>query len=589
MGFFASRKTEQSETIIQDDTAVVRVIRSRFYGKAKGKERDTGSASPAPSSLSPSQFSLSEGSRSFASNRAAGSSTSLRHTFYAANSPPSPLNPRTENARTQAGCRSSADPVTMTLAQRLNELATANEEGLLSDEEYRLLRQNLFERFANGSALPSETPLVRMSGSHAGMNGQSSPGPHQRRPSSNFHLQAPSVRSNSKKSLTSSVTGLLRRVTSKRVASASLDVGGSDAMSVFSSTSTSPPMSTERHTLPRSLSKQLSDSSLKTDDSFGQLFRRPSMAGRPSDVSGPSSLRSRRRGASNPPSSFQASSVALDTSDTLSYTTDAIPNDDTVDTAKDLRKQIELVEAEGRRLLDAFNGLELSTLTRHHRRPPMIPPLPSHGSLTDLSRQIGSSSSVRSLRTGKDIDAMSLKSGGSIRTTISSKRAPSTNGRRRAPTASSSLAPHQGSLTRKSSLASMSSRQRITIMASTNMPTHLGSSSSVNLMRSTGHLPLATVAEAESKRQSQDMDTSPNSHGHTAVGATSPDTVRPSRAVNGTRRVIDVEEEEIRAMETELADIRRRRTEVTARYEARLEYLRARLKGAELREKLLRK
>jgi len=39
----------------------------------------------------------------------------------------------------------------------------------------------------------------------------------------------------------------------------------------------------------------------------------------------------------------------------------------------------------------------------------------------------------------------------------------------------------------------------------------------------------------------------------------------------------------------ELADIRRRRQEVIDRYETRLEYLRARLKGAELHEKLLRK
>jgi hypothetical protein len=29
-----------------------------------------------------------------------------------------------------------------------------------SDEEYRLLRQNLFERFASGAVVPSETPVV---------------------------------------------------------------------------------------------------------------------------------------------------------------------------------------------------------------------------------------------------------------------------------------------------------------------------------------------------------------------------------------------------------------------------------------------
>ena len=42
-------------------------------------------------------------------------------------------------------------------------------------------------------------------------------------------------------------------------------------------------------------------------------------------------------------------------------------------------------------------------------------------------------------------------------------------------------------------------------------------------------------------------------------------------------------------IEIEMEDIRRRREEVSLRYEARLEYLRAKLKGAQLHEKLMRK
>ena len=49
------------------------------------------------------------------------------------------------------------------------------------------------------------------------------------------------------------------------------------------------------------------------------------------------------------------------------------------------------------------------------------------------------------------------------------------------------------------------------------------------------------------------------------------------------------EDDDLAALEAEMADIRRRRAEVIARYEARIEYLRARLKGAELREKLMKK
>ena len=62
---------------------------------------------------------------------------------------------------------------------------------------------------------------------------------------------------------------------------------------------------------------------------------------------------------------------------------------------------------------------------------------------------------------------------------------------------------------------------------------------------------------------------------------------------SGSKRAASVaaaiDDEELMSMEHELADIRRRRAEVMGRYEGRLEYLRARLKGAELREKIMRK
>lgn len=41
--------------------------------------------------------------------------------------------------------------------------------------------------------------------------------------------------------------------------------------------------------------------------------------------------------------------------------------------------------------------------------------------------------------------------------------------------------------------------------------------------------------------------------------------------------------------ENEMEEIRRRREDVSKRYEARLDYLRAKLKGAQLHEKLMRK
>lgn len=74
-------------------------------------------------------------------------------------------------------------------------------------------------------------------------------------------------------------------------------------------------------------------------------------------------------------------------------------------------------------------------------------------------------------------------------------------------------------------------------------------SHSSSYSRSTGHLPLERLVESE---------------------VSEPQGVDPGELV-------------------ELSDIRKRRQEVISRYEARVEYLRARLKGAELHEKLMRR
>jgi hypothetical protein len=59
--------------------------------------------------------------------------------------------------------------------------------------------------------------------------------------------------------------------------------------------------------------------------------------------------------------------------------------------------------------------------------------------------------------------------------------------------------------------------------------------------------------------------------------------------VHENEAVLTVDLDDEREFAMEMEDLRRRREEVAARYEARLEYLRAKLKGAELHEKLLSK
>jgi len=53
--------------------------------------------------------------------------------------------------------------------------------------------------------------------------------------------------------------------------------------------------------------------------------------------------------------------------------------------------------------------------------------------------------------------------------------------------------------------------------------------------------------------------------------------------------VVETTDPALATLEGEMADIRRRRAEVVARYEAKLELLRAKLKGAEMHEKLLKR
>lgn len=429
-----------------------------------------------------------------------------------------------------------------------------------------------------------------------------------RRSASNFHVQPTSVRSpsvTSKKSFTSSVTGLIRRATSRRVVSMPAE-SHADTMSIYSMVS-SPP---ERVTLPRKLSKQSSDISLRTDTSTSRASQpssRKTVIGNhtfsatdPGTPASPSRTRTRSGSrAAAPPSSFHGSSRGTDTTYTHIQMND-IPDDDQVESVQDIRHQIELVEAEGRRLLDAFNGLELSTLTKRQRKPPVIPPIPSLGSLNDGNWPSGT------LRPTKDADALSFKSSGSARTARSVKRSPSIGTKMRNVTSASSLSTQQPSVIRKGSMSSVSSRGRAGPSLPTALPTlvgHLGlaSSSSVNLARSTGHLPLETVEETEGRSHKHTASRSGSSRrdsrwAESSTGsATSPITPLTARSDVGSTGsgkqsgAGHIDDQELMSIETELADIRRRRAEVTARYESRLEYLRARLKGAELREKILRK
>ncbi|KAJ7134504.1 hypothetical protein C8R44DRAFT_427080 [Mycena epipterygia] len=528
-------------------------------------------------------------------SKSANSSPTSRHPTKMQATDPLPSSSRSRalgtksssSSLSEAPSRNPTDTVTTTLAQRLNELAVANSDGLLNDEEYRLLRQDLFQRFASTTAVPTETPVVPLASqrSRSTVRLSTATAPVDKRQSmesrrisistsSNFIVdkqRTPSVHSRS--SMTSGVASFFRRATGRQFSN-----DFSDSSSVFSATSAAPSESTGRF---KRLSKKTSASSLVTDrgDAVSISSRRTNNVSSPTESSLPAgSVRSVRR-LPTPPSSFPTRLPGVESryagmAPEPRTSTDA----DDPDTVQAIRREMLTVEAEGRRLMDAFSGLELSTLTQRRRTAVTSP----RDSVATLVPNVPSVHSVvRRPRKGSDAtdgDAASMRSatsGGTAASTTSRRGMRGTSLKPGGPvpmhvggflSASSSRV---GSLHRKNSVSSMgSSTSRLgispngagsgsgglTVPPVPPLPLgmslgHLGSTPS--LTRSTGHLPMGVVREEEV--------------------------------------VLTVDLDDEREFGLEMDELRRRREEVAARYESRLEYLRAKLKGAELREKLLSK
>ncbi|KAJ7288535.1 hypothetical protein C8J57DRAFT_1280595 [Mycena rebaudengoi] len=630
MGFFFSRKSDLPEDTASskengkpapahDSGSMAKSLRSRFQGYAKkldSKERDlpptlfvqattvaeTLSAPlPTPIATRHLELKLKLSTSSPALNAAA------RHDRSKNPKPSSPENRRSAGpmqttdtrppaSRSRAlGTKSSSsslqmtsdaqtrkptDSVTATLAQRLNELAVANSEGLLNDDEYRLLRQDLFHRFSSTTAVPTETPIVPLaapskSKSTARINGVSKPvdkrlSMDSRRvsisaSSSNFFVEkkrTPSMHSRS--SMTSGVASLFRRATGR---SSSHDY--SDASSVFSATSAAPSESTNRY---HRLSKKTSGSSLRTDRGDAVSISSRQATGTTSLTESPNlpggSVRSVRR-LPTPPSSFPTNLPGVESryvgagSNSPSEETPILQS---LQTAAAIRQEMLSVEAEGRRLMDAFSGLELRTLTQR-RRSAVTGPRDSVATLVPDGRSARSFLG-RSLDAERD-DAASMRSGTSAG--ASSRRSTRKAG---GPSQVQSTS-RASSLHRKTSVSSVtSSTSRLGIGGNGSRGGSTSGSTSGN-----GGLTVPPVPPLP-LGMSLGIGSTPSlrSSGHLPMGV-----VHEDAAVETD----DVEEE--REFGLEMEELRRRREEVHTRYEARLEYLRAKLKGAELHEKLLSK
>ncbi|KAF8630910.1 hypothetical protein AX17_005268 [Amanita inopinata Kibby_2008] len=632
MGFFTTRKPEDNNegnaaaaSSGPSDNTVVRVIRSRFvsnlhiqnhlkqkcslrtwpccslavspplyqYGKQKGKERETpnisfssNDASAAETLSGPSSRTygskpsspLAYGANSKRSNATAGPSTLRAHHEPATPPPrnakrplsgvldmpppPAPKSPTTatrqrerEKEKSQsmpstpaATPRKAAGSVTATLAQKLNELALANSEGLLNDDEYRLLRQNLFERFSTTASVPSESPVIPVAklrqrgNSTVSIEGRSIPRPI----SGNFQVQLPRSPSvDSRNSVTSGVASIFRLARGRRSTTGLRDT--SDASSVMSTTSGKSSI----FRLSRSIVRKSSISSVNTTASRAQADNL-SITSRRTNVgsdrmhsdsvlslspTGPRSASGSVRRFNTPPSSFPVR--AMENKQLGNYS--GLYDEDHLQTSQDIKQEILTVEAEARSMMDAFNGLELTALAKMQKskgRSSVIGPDGDKIESTWTLIPEGSQS-----RMNVDNDSTSVRSGMSAGTSPSIPRsAYSTRHVRPKKSLGSSGGPGMF-LHRQNSSSSFGSFR-------TNFGHLSANNSNLSLTRSNHHLPMMGIVSENGKDKSMML----------AGG----------------------EEED------EMDDIRQRREEVMLRYEARLEYLRAKLKGAQLHEKLIR-
>lgn len=462
-----------------------------------------------------------------------------------------------------------------------------------SDDEYRILRQNLFERFSSNATIPIEAPLVPASPqarprrvgqvaerreiiafiTYCSKNNIFGTAPS--RPLSNFHVERP-LSVNSKTSGVSGMADLLRRATGRRSNSKDL----SDTASIWSSKS-----NTSYFRIP-GLTRKSSSNSLRTDtspaqDTISLSSKRQAGSSDRSHSEFIKSPNSRSTGSirklTAPPSSFPGGRTAIPEVRTVNSMYN-LQDEEHLISVKDITQEIANMEAEAKRLMDAFSGLEVTTLAKSQRAR-VRPSLRSADFMKNGNGESNwgiDSDTPSQRRINLADDSISMRSGTSIGTTPSlspsiARSAYSTKkvGRPKLPINSSIISPtsRPGSLHRKNSTSSVSSEKRIVKLSSAPpvpaLPSaisqihHLkgASVSNISLARSTGHIPMNTVPEDE------------------------------HMSMSGTIKSLRLDEE----AENEMDDIRARREEVSRRYEARLEYLRAKLKGAQLHEKLMRK
>ena len=402
---------------------------------------------------------------------------------------------------------------------------------------------------------------------------------------SNFSIskESRSIRSNHSQgsSIQTAITSLIRRATRRSSTTPRTSFGGSgnDADSTYSRGSRN--SSVHPRGLPRTLIHKASAGSIQTSPSIvgmptgqgsGTSYDVRSIASRRTNKSGVDSATfiSRTTSRSRPPSSYHRRHTPSEGGGSDETGADW--------TAAELRTEIVSLEEENRKLLDMFNGLEMSVLMKYR---------PAMGGRMDTNGVNVAGSQTRELptewRLSQDMKKLNAHEKSS-RTSISSGSMRSF-----------------AALQRKGSLSFLSKRNQA-LPPLPPLPT--ATSTSTSNLSSSALLPstsssLHPMTASKSNRSSPNLSldrppSSPTAHGKLSrsrsgyIGTNhGRGDSQPSANVVNLSLDDDRDAEQV-ALEKGLENIRRKRASVVSRYDKRLEYLRARLRTAEIHERLLK-
>ncbi|KAJ4477269.1 hypothetical protein J3R30DRAFT_3483806 [Lentinula aciculospora] len=476
-----------------------------------------------------------------------------------------------------------------TLATRLNELAAANGKGLLDDDEYRILRQDAFERYAElgNSERSNEDSKVNTSEPTTSFT----PNSVQPRPSKPFRrpseVKMNTTTSNkSKKSSNNVISSFIRRATSPLRTATSLP-GPSNL---------SPSTSRKNSHEPA-----ISNSSSRKNSNSGNLnysVPDPHLLSPPTSPSRPVHNHSKRSQRSSPPMKSFSSSSKLTTKVTLAANHD-IFEDGGLFTSADIRRAITDLDEDAKRLFRAFDELEESAKAKAQSSRGRLAILPSSSSSNLLSPP--------TIQHRSRSDSAATASGGEMRYATpgcnSSSKSVHTRVRSRS-TTSTSIQPMpticstgassihttvSTSSTGRTSVSSANVHGHAAPAASTHSHTHALSraASTASSSRSVSILS-SSDPSTHQRGESTEFDRSgpgPSAPGHKQY--------RPAdRAKGYFKGDLDEQDELDRSDElneqNEIRRIQQRRRDVIGRYDTRREYLKARLRGAELHEKVVK-